>query len=118
MITRTRIHDLSKGEQAILNAALLDRLLEDQTVMVSPSTGQVFGPGTPFSELPANEQLLQLPKTTWFATTPEGTPPEDATELPNFELLGGWVFGEWGCIYVPAGRHDLARGWCRGSGEV
>ncbi|MDQ6891125.1 MAG: hypothetical protein M3167_00385 [Acidobacteriota bacterium] len=67
MITRTKIHDLSRGERAVLDADVLDRLPEDQTVMVSPKTGTVYGPGTTFGDLPPNEQLLQLPRTTWYA---------------------------------------------------
>jgi hypothetical protein len=64
MITRRRIHDLGRGEHAVLEGNPLDELPEDNTIMLSPDTGQVYGPGTALSALP--HEVLQLPKTHWY----------------------------------------------------
>ena len=92
MIRRIPIHNAVTNQQEVLEGEVVDELKE-QSVYVDPS-GKTYdaSKGIPLGKLPT-EPLVQLPRTTWYATADD-------------MVIVGHRIGAHGCEPIYEGRID------------
>jgi len=67
MIKRIPITDTTTGQTIVLEGEPTDRLPNNNTVLIDPRNGKIYGSGSELATIPNDHPLMQLPDTTWYA---------------------------------------------------
>lgn len=67
MLKRIPITDTTSDQDIVLEGEPTDRLPKNNTVLIDPRDGKIYGAGQELAGIPNDHPLMQLPDTTWYA---------------------------------------------------